>query len=662
MNSNIRQKSKYKLLTKLIVLLLCLVLMTPMLIGCADFFFDRQVQRDREQVVASIPVATQIMDGKTFFDARSIDIRKGSLIQEFNSIAPQLVQEGMSVKDTVGRALENLVVKEIESLYIDIEFAKGKFFATDADKVDKEDYFLEWRPFVRDDDGYKKIGPDGYPLIDYTNDNVVLRNVYSALQVEIFKIADEILQESGSEKRPDTTQTDPQDPPFKVPPQEEPEKVPETTLFEPSFYPGDNHESENASLDRKAFRRLIDTFSSNIDLDFRLSDKQRDSQKAELKAILDIIREADSQDSSVARNQKYREAYLYMGNNLIEDINNLDSPGNSVLYWIAGQAAFRQQQKDVFQANVKDQILVRELDIQSEYNRLLNLQQSFTNTKFVESVDNGDLILFEPNNVEANRYFFVKHILLPFSDSQKVELKAILSSSTSTAEKELARERLSLDIRVKPRQNGYEVGQGLSPRQIFDEISSRMIPLIGNPQSASRVFDEFIYKYNGDPGIFDKLERGYLVQPFKNNSDSKPGDDDYGLDKQWVVEFAKAARSLRADYDNRNLDGSSVVSSNPLYNGVNLQNSLGTISQMVVTDNGVHILYLSDVVNGRVRNLADRVSAGSDKTVREAIRNKLFNEMTGNYFDNWLIQIVSTHLSNSETRLKTFESRYSDMW
>jgi hypothetical protein len=633
------QKSTRLYVVKIVALLLVLALAMPLMVACADFFFDKVDQRDREQVVASIPIQAQrlldingIETGDVVYPARTIEVRKGDLIQELNANGQSLIQEeGMSLERATRISLEEVIFDEIERAFIEIEFARGQASellpedTTDINtRVIKQG--VEWFPLV--DSGDVDSGRN------YVNYNQVLRQVYQALQDEIFRVGDEILEQRGEELRPDVTQPSLPTPPHPVPSTPDTEDVVETSQWVSDYYPGDNVDPYYASLDRAAFRRVLNSFDKNLDSDYRLTDRERQLHREQLRDINSLITQGE-----------FRQAYDKLGNDLIE------YDRDSLLYWSLGRQAFDSVQQEVFYQYIESLAddLVQDSDVQARYAQILARQQAdFVDmSNFYTVADSDDLILLDP----TSDIFWVKHILLQFNDAQKAQLEALKSSSASRERYEFERTRLANAITVRAKQNGYEVGEAMTVDLVYEQVNAIMTGLEGSTFEANSAFDSLIYRFNADPGIFNKLERGYMVQPNRNNS-ANPNDDDYGLDLQWVKEFAQAAKDLRQAYDEREIERLT----NP-----NLPSRLGSISDMVVTDNGIHILYLSDVTStGRVKSLKDWATAGRTKTVRETIADMIASTIKSNARTTWRSMTLTNYdPTNGVTR---YDSRISDIW
>ena len=637
------QKSKQSSIKRFALLSMVVVLMAPFLVGCADFFFERQSQKDAEQIVASIPIKAQklvdvngveLANGDTIYAERTIRIRKGTLVQEFNRKASQLMQEqGMTYEKAVRISLDDLIYDEIEQAFVEIEFARGE-----ASKLLPKEAALgitvvrqgvQWLPLV--EDGVADSGTD------FVNINSVLRQVYQALQDEIFRVGNEILVQRGEPARPSTSQPDPVAPPHPVPDPEDREKVPEPKLWTSEYFPGDNVDPYFASLDRAAFRRVLNTLEKNLDSDFRLSNLERNDQRAQIKVVNDLV---------VAG--KFKQAYDQLGKDLLE----LEQ--QSVLYWSVGQAAFRAVRQEVFGKYLSEmsENAVTSTQVQERYRQMLDTQKLAIDndpTSFNSFADseNDDLVLYEP----TSELFWVKHVLLPFDDQQAAQLKALQSSSSGVGEKKYneIRQGLADNIKVRRKVNGYQVGEPIAANLIYNEISSIMKPLQGNTFEANKAFDEFIYTYNSDGGLFKKLHRGYMVQPGRNNG-AKPGDEKFGLDLQWVIEFARAAKDFKDAYDELGADGLSI---------------LGSISGPVVTDNGIHILYFSDTTrgglpNGRVLSLDEFATASRQKTVRQTIVDLLVKEQQATVRKNWRANVLIGY--NPTVNAVRHDNAFRDIW
>ena len=254
---------------------------------------------------------------------------------------------------------------------------------------------------------------------------------------------------------------------------------------------------------------------------------------------------------------------------------------------------------------------VTKAEVEKEYNTRLNDQKiAYANESTYSSAINNEDVLYFPND----NYFFVKHILLPFSTAQSTALTNYKSSIENTLYGDYYdyRDRLANEIMVYEHVDGEDFGDPIAISNVYNEIVNAV-----NGQNTirdkERTFTDLIYKYNTDPGIFDSTYGYVELYDLGSNTES------------YVQEFADAARAL---YEG----------------GVE-----GALSEMVVTDYGVHILYLSKMPKaGEVLGLYDYVTYSEEQTVYSVIESSLITLKEEEVFANWRTNQVSRYYEDDE--------------
>ena len=145
-----------------------------------------------------------------------------------------------------------------------------------------------------------------------------------------------------------------------------------------------------------------------------------------------------------------------------------------------------------------------------------------------------------PQNVfyhPSVEYIEVSHILIEFSEDQKTqiqELRADFDANNISAQVyNLQLEQIISEVTVRARdENGVEYGDEKSAEQVLIELEAALT-LASDLDEKGRVFNEFIYKYNSDPGMFN-AERPYVV-----NIDTDVTD-------KMIKPFADKARDLHS--------------------------------------------------------------------------------------------------------------------
>ena len=176
-------------------------------------------------------------------------------------------------------------------------------------------------------------------------------------------------------------------------------------------------------------------------------------------------------------------------------------------------------------------------------------------TSFITGLGSDDLVYYVPEQYK-DEYYYVRSILLPFSDEQTALLKAARTRLGSTsAEYKAYRNSFVADLEVKDNEGNVTS---------YADFKASLGTSVSEKQ-----FIELTYKYNTDPGMQNPVH-SYVVS--KN-----PTDLSYG-GTSFVREFVDEARAMIAEYEN----------------GVDQMH-------FAVTDYGVHLI----MVDGKV--VADEI-------------------------------------------------------
>ena len=231
------------------------------------------------------------------------------------------------------------------------------------------------------------------------------------------------------------------------------------------------------------------------------------------------------------------------------------------------------------------------------------LEEQINDYKFESAYDEAatgdDLVLYKA----YDNYIYVKHILIPFSDAQKAQLTKIKQNST---EADYLKERANYVnniVAYKHIDGEDDTSNPLTVAQIWSEVRAKMAMASADPREAERTFDDFIYDYNTDPGIFDK-ETGYAVK-------YRLGEDE---SETYMQEFADAARAFRDE-------GYKV---GDIYD------------KYIVTDYGVHIMYYAaDYSAGEIIGLNAFTTPGQYTKIKDYIEETLLEAAREAKFTVW---------------------------
>ena len=273
--------------------------------------------------------------------------------------------------------------------------------------------------------------------------------------------------------------------------------------------------------------------------------------------------------------------------------------GTTTAYLYAGKSYEEQQKLALLEEYITGTVEVTRADVEAVYNSTLAAQKSaYADEAAYESAISSDtkLLYFRDSN-----HFFVKHILIPFSAEQTARLNAYKTGGEAAIEGtyEDFRNRLANEIVSYEHVDGEDYGDPIALDAIYNEIVNK-VNGAATKYEKERAFDDLIYKYNTDPGIFGKTY-GYME---KYNLGSST--------ESYVAEFADAARKL---YEG----------------GVE-----GALSGKVVTDYGVHVLFLSKLPKeGEVLGLNDYYSYGKYESVYSAMESSALTAQENAAFSQW---------------------------
>ena len=614
-----------KIVSLFLVIVMCLGLFT----GCTLFKYDNE--RDYKQVVATVSSVTITDDSSETnrnnpFVTEEKRIYKYELVSMLNGNGQTLISSyGMSLEQAVDYIVEQLVTRELVLNEADAQIHFGN---------------ITW---------------------GQNEDNQVLQGIYTTVDNQLTSIRNDILSEHGEETTSSSSSstgnsTDTTYPTKEV---EEPgnydsfthdELVAEVVERTKGDLSGDALEALRVATDEKSDYKLRATLE-NLDLqsvEKWAPDTVRypglygndDVKSLELEAMrrfLTLLKETVENDYRVSDADK--KVYLAE----LDELNKIgNEKGLSYVYPELGDTKimnflvgdnYRDNVKlTLLQNHITDSVDVSDEEVLEAYND--TLAEQMTKYADIESyytdVKNGsvDPMVYYPNG----DYYFVKHILVPFSDAQTARLTAYKNGEGSTYGANAIAEykkTLGKEVTGYEHRDGENYGKPLGIDAIYADVVREMTKAGGDLKTADRTFDDLIYKYNTDSGIFGK-ELGYAVKAALGENEEYDG--------TYMEEFARAADALyRAGVE-------------------------GAVSEPIVTDYGVHILYLSRIIpqSGMTVGINDFISYGENSTVYEKIASNKRTSKTNNEFTVWQTQKVG-YYKNVAKVIEKNEKAYADL-
>lgn len=589
---------------RIIIGIISAVLAASMLCGCS--FFSHDDERDLRQVIATVD---------------SYDITNSAQVEKKDA-------DGNAVKDENGDVVYETVLytfttekKEIYKRDL-VEYVSNNYsnlsssYGNNAEAIYRAgaSMLVNIELVTNEVDALIDAGKISW---DLTETNAVKKRIYSVIDSTLISIKNEILAsrdqsqistEGDSDVNTSTT--------YPVKPSEDAEDVEDTEEWEPdlSRYPAMFGDLDKLSLEREAMRRFISLLESRVKDDFRVTADDRAKFDEDIKKINEII---DTQGISYV--------YPMIGQ-------------THLMHYITGESLEQSQKITLLQEYLTESVNVDDSRVLESYNSLLNAQRSaFTDPEtgiaaFDSAMSGSNTVLYYPNT----NYFYVKHILLPFSDAQKAELTAYKARLDVTKADVVAfRDRLVDGIVCYPHVAGEDdKSRPMTVDEVIAEIKSVMYPLESNARLADLAFDDLIYKYNTDTGAFGN-NKGYVVKY----------ELDEGESETYMQEFADAARELRKNqavgqvYQERN--GNRVD------------------YQKVVTDYGVHIMYFASVTEVGAVNLYSYTTPGEVETYFDVLKAPIASALENVAYSKWENSILSVNYNEHST---LYIDRMSNLW
>lgn len=442
--------------------------------------------------------------------------------------------------------------------------------------------------------------------------NTVKQRIYESVDSTLVSLQNQILESADkpqigtsgdSDVSTDTTYPVKPDPEYDFPDDDPDEHEPEPWTPSLSKYPGvTTTDPDRRSLENAAMRDFVTLIRNRVKDDFRVTDEDKKLFAEDDKKIDEII---DTKGIG----------YVY---EIIGDTH--------YMYYLTGKNYERAQKIASLQEYLTESASIGDDEVVRSYNDTLTSQRSeyTADPSAYDTAITGDTtVLYHPNT----NYFFVKHILLPFSDEQTAELTAFKARLNVTkTEIEEFRARLADAIVCYPHVAGEDdKSRPMTVKQVFDVVKKEMTPLQYRADLADVKFDDLIYDYGTDPGSFGN-NKGYAVK-YKLAE---------GENETYMQEFADAARYMRD-----NLEVGQVY------------------GEPVITDYGVHIMYFASTTSVGEVGLYDYTTPGRVETYFDVLKAPLVSARENAAYTDWENEKLSYNYKQHAT---LYEDRYKNLW
>lgn len=245
-----------------------------------------------------------------------------------------------------------------------------------------------------------------------------------------------------------------------------------------------------------------------------------------------------------------------------------------------------------------------------------------------DMASNAESVYWHP----SDEYVEVSHILVKYTDEQE-ELLADIESRhddglLGEVEYQQELDALYAQIGAKERVDGVETGEVKLASTILSELNAALAPY-SDPAERAEVFNDFIYKYNGDPGM-ENAEYPYVV-----NIDTE-------VDDRMVEAFANESRRLYTE------------------------ETVGAVSELILTDFGYHIIYYAGVKQNVITydNLLNitaeelyeqKLNPGSNKT----LYHKIYESINSRSYTDYQTTVIEQ--LKTEIEITIYENRYKEL-
>ena len=591
---------------KLLAFILISALCVSFLSGC--ILFEKDNKKDYAQVVARIQNVNIGSEQKPEYFNK--DITKRDLIIAYLNYGQQQAQQtGAGLKESLAKTLDQLIAKElIIARYSRIKNSGELERAYEYEDADGKTWVEQW--------AQKDFNKAWKAVYDYCDSQIA--SVVTSMYTVKGLTPPQKGEASGEPQYPlNTLETKTL--------KDMQEEIDKRQDVEPFKYNPANKPKDDDVFRLDAVKRFIIMMIQQVS-DVSLS---ADEQKA-LKADKDFINKAEN------KTEIYAKIMGNAGANDKEPFGTGDGAGFFCIRKLIAESQFDQVKYERMQDYYNKNVIVSDKEVQDYYSTTLESQKirfdekkpGYVDTYFnaLKDTSGTPFVFYHP----TSEVFYVKHILIPFSDAQKADITAFGIGKTAAQQRDFQNGKAH-NIVSYPHVDGFDdTSRTMTVRQIFDEVMSVMAPY-RNAEARSRelAFTELIHKYNTDPGAFNN-ELGYIMPPKGS-----------GIASGFMPEFEDGAYEL---WD------------------LHKENAGAVLNRYATTSYGVHIMYYSShTVKGTV-SLWDYTSGMRLRTYADAVKDFLLNKKQTEYFNLIQSQIVNEYTKVGTGFVTKYERRYADLY
>ena len=459
--------------------------------------------------------------------------------------------------------------------------------------------------------------------------NEVEQSVYDQIDTALEQLYAEVADDFGI-SYPDITEgSDSTDTTYPTPPTEDPSddsmedyKVWNITQ-DPGRCIGNSPDASVNSLKRAGLRKFVDVIENNIEDERAISAEERQTFESEIATMRDMIKTAEGTDKLYTILSTFDVIWFMYGESQEYSIKTTGLRD----YLVSDITSSESSAREAFAEELARQKAAYTEDISTYYS---------------EATGDTTILYFADEEI-----FWVKHILIPFSDDQTAALEAYKNAGHSDAEVEAYRRELGMTVEVYKHVDGEEdTSRSYTIQQAWADIKSTMESASGSAKEAALAFDELIYTYNTDEGIFDN-ETGYAVTATPELLG--------GQEESYMIEFATESRALYNAYrrgmsldEFKNSDPNDDYETDEAFSAPSGKVDVGSISIPVLTDYGWHIMFLNVAPKaGTSLSFESYLTAAEITTAGDAFVEDVSTNRD-NYYENWSATMANRYFTGAK--------------
>lgn len=357
-------------------------------------------------------------------------------------------------------------------------------------------------------------------------------------------------------------------------------------------------------------------------------DKTRSLENNAMDRVLTSVKEETDAFTNVTAEEKQKIADAWATINEIKTTKGISYTYSAlaesyIMEHIVGKSYREEVLVGLLEEYIESQIGVSSKEVEDRYASILASQKEAYSddiNNYISDMEKGNMVLYHP----VSGYYFIKHILIPFSTEQLADIEEYEGSAIGQQynNQEEYRNYLATQIVSYEHKDGEDYGEAKSISEIEAEIRKTIAE--ASYGEKDKAFTKLMYKYSTDTAGFGQ-KYGYKEKvSFADGEKSS-----------FVPEFAQACADLYAKGD------------------------LYVLSDNIVTTYGVHIIMLTKVVDYETETgLYDYATPSDNRTIYQTLENELYDAKLSDFFTKWQNEEIVTNYANSA---KVFDEKFENI-